>query len=183
MTDINFFEPYENKSGQIEDFYKIFILLLAVVIIGSFSVNVGRKVLLKREIEAYQSKLESTNIKEEIELIEETNKEKDVLSKYKSGLDTILNSMETRDVVSNVILDQISSTVPSSVSFKTMNIDNQVVTIQGESNNRDSIAEMEYNLKALKSVKNVYVENISLIDSLEGKYTFNLKCYLNGGGN
>lgn len=183
MTDINFFRPYKNKGGQTEYFYKSLIILLVVLIIGSFSINTGRIVLLQKEIELYQAKLEQTDIKEQVKLVEETNRERDALNRYKSGLDTVLDSIETRDVVSNVILDQISSTLPSAVNFKSMNINNEVVTIQAVTTTRTSIGEIQYNLKALESIKDVHVESISGSESLEGEYTFNLKCYLNGGGN
>lgn len=183
MRDINFFKPYKNKNGNQNNFYQALIILTAAIIIGSFSINTARIVLLNKEIESYNSKLEQDHIKEKIEIIEVTNREREALNRYKSGLDIVLDSMETRDVVSNIILDQISSTLPSKVSFKTMNINHEVVTIQGVTTDRQSIGEIQYNLKALSSIDDVHVENISGSESLEGEYTFNLKCYLNGGGN
>lgn len=183
VRDINFFKPYKNKGGNQQNFYKAIIILLVVIIIGSFSVNTAKIILLNKQIEVYNNKLEQDDIKKKVKIVETTNREREALKRYKLGLNTVLTSIETRNIVSNVILDQISSTLPSKVSFKSMNINHEIVTIQGVTTDRQSIGEIQYNLKSLVSIEDVYVEKIDGSESLEGEYTFNLKCYLNGGGN
>ena len=180
MRDINFFKPYKSKGGKTRYFYKSLLIILAVAILGSFSINTVRMILLKKEVESYQSKLDDKNTKKQLTLVEENNRESKAVTNYNNDLKIVLSSMETRDVVNNTILDQISSTLPSVVNFKTMNINNEAVSIQGVTTQRTTIGELEHNLKSLDIIDNVHVESISQSgdESLEGEFTFNLKCYL-----
>lgn len=183
MRDINFFTPYKTKGGSKENYVTVLIILLGVVIISSFSVNATKIVLLNKEIQTYQDKLNEDDIKDKVVIAEEVNRQLEALNSYKSGLNTILNSIETRDIVSNILLNQIDSTVPSNINFKSVNINNNTITIQGVSTDRQNIGELQYNLKSLSSIKTVHVDSISGSESLDREYTFNIKCYLNGGGN
>lgn len=91
-------------------------------------------------------------------------------------MDLVISSIEGRDVVSNILLDEISKLVPKNVNFKTMNISYDIISIQ-------AIAELQYNLKSIDNITDVHVENISGNESVQGEYTFNIKCLLKEGGN
>lgn len=185
MRDINFFEPYDTRHNgdNTRYYYQILTLMLACVIGGTFSINVARTMILKKEIERYQTELNRESIKEKVEISEKVTKQLNALMKYEQDLDSVLESIQERDVVSNKLLEDISKTVPKNINFKTMNINHDLINIQAVTTNRQAVAELQHNLKSVDYIDDVYVENISGNESVQGEYTFNIKCYLKGGGN
>ena len=83
----------------------------------------------------------------------------------------------SRDLVSTMLLNSISSTLPSDVSFKNINITPGNLSIAATSKSRTAIAEIQHNLKAISRISDVYIGAISGED---GEYSFDLKCILKG---
>ena len=73
-----------------------------------------------------------------------------------------------------MILDKLSSSLPSQVTFNSINISNKEINIQAVSTSRVAIGEVEHNLKALNNVQDVYIGGISG-DEI---FTFDIKCLL-----
>ena len=185
MRDINFFESYDTRHNgdNTRYYYQIMTLILACLIVSTFSINITRTIILKKEIERYQTYLNRESIKEKVEISEKVTKQLNALVKYEQDLDSVLELIQERDIVSNKLLDDISKTVPKNVNFKTMNINHDLINIQAVTTNRQAVAELQHNLKSVDYIDDVYVENISGNESVQGEYTFNIKCYLKGCGN
>lgn len=183
MRDINFFEPYDIKHNgdNTKYYYQILTLVLLGAIISTFSINVAQTVILNKEIENYKTELNRSTIKEKIEISEKVTNQLNALTKYEQDLDLVISSIEDRDIVSNILLDEISKSVPKNINFKTMNISYDIISIQAVTTNRQAIAELQYNLKSIDNITDVHVENISGNESVQGEYTFNIKCNLKGG--
>jgi type IV pilus assembly protein PilN len=183
VRDINFFRPYKSKdkSENQKYYYQIMALSIASIIVCTFSINVCKILVLNKKIENYEAQLNKEEIKEKIKTSEEVNRKLDALTRYEKDLDLTMDSIEKRDIVSNQILDAISSTVPKNVNFKSMNINHEIVNIQAITTNRQAIGEIQHNLKSISCIKDAHIESISGNESVEGEYSFNIKCYLNGG--
>lgn len=182
MKEINFFKPYLGKKREKRN-SKIYVygasVIVGILIIGSFIFNITKIFLLDRSIADYKSKLAATDIQEKLQDAENVNKEISLFKQYDTSLSNIAVSVEKRDNVSDTLLKDISSTLPSEVSLKSLEIAENNVAVKGVSSDRASIAELEHNLRELSIMKDVYVNSIDTQSSAEGgKYSFDIKCVL-----
>lgn len=185
MSDLNFFKPYLGKKKEKIN-SKIYIYgsaaIVTILIVGSFMFNMTRMYLLDKSINDYQSKLAATEIQDKLKEAEEVNKETGLLKQYDTSLSGIAISVKKRDNVSDSILKDISSTLPSEVSFKSLDITDKVVSIKGISKNRTAVAELKHNLSGLSIMGDVYVNSIDTQSAKEGEYSFDVKCVLKDVG-
>lgn len=187
MRDINFFTPYKGNKGKQEvneEASNKTIIITGIVVVAiifiSLVVNIVRLKLLNNSIDDINDKLTSTTLKHKLAESEQVNKELDVLNKYDSSLVSIGSSIDNRDVVSNDILNQLSSVLPSDVSFKSFNIAPGTITVQAVSKSRQAIGEVEHNLRNQTNVSSVYINSISGGEAVEGQYSFDIKVILKG---
>ena len=177
MRDMNFFAPYQGqkKEEKNKSIYVYSLLgFLTVVILGTFTWNTTNILLLNNKIKEYNSKLESSDVRERVLLWEEASKSSEILTKYNNGLNEIIGGLKTREVVTTDLLDKLSSCLPSEVTFNSINITNAEISIQAVSTNRVAIGEVEYNLRQLDNIQDVYISGISGNEV----YTFDIKCSL-----
>ena len=177
MTDMNFFAPYQGqrKEEKNKNIYVYSIVgFLSVAILGTFAWNTTNILVLDNKIKQYNTKLEEKDIKEKLAKWEEISKSEVILTKYDNGLNDIIRALESREVVTTMLLDKLSSSLPSQVTFNSINISNKEINIQAVSTSRVAIGEVEHNLKALNNVQDVYIGGISG-DEI---FTFDIKCLL-----
>lgn len=175
--DINFFAPYQEKKKE-EKNKNIYVHSIAgfltVAIFGTLIWNTAVLFILKRQMNIYEKEINKPEIQEKLKEATELTKKIDILKKYDVGLTEAITAVKSREVVSTRILNMISSTLPSEVSFNSINLTNGEVSIQAVSSSRTAIAELQYNLKQLDNVQDVYIGAISG----ETSYTFDVKCVL-----
>ncbi|GAB6169132.1 hypothetical protein JCM1393_15920 [Clostridium carnis] len=175
--DMNFFSHYQGqKKEQKNKNMYIYSLLgfLGVLIVGTLLWNSIRLFLVGKKITDYEAKLSAPDIQEKIKESDDINGKTTILEQYNKGLTSISKAVESRDIVKTRLLDKISSTLPSEVTFSSINITNTEISIQAVSTKRSAIGEIEYNLKQLDNIQDVYIGGISG----DEKYTFDIKCVL-----
>ncbi|AWK49726.1 fimbrial protein [Clostridium beijerinckii] len=187
MKDINFFKPYLGKSKEKINF-KIYmygtIAIVALLIISTLITNTVRIFMLDNSIKDYKNKLGADEIQEKLKEAETVNNEINLLKQYDTSLTGIAVSIKERDNVSYTLLKDITSTLPSQVSFKNIDIVENTISIKGVSSDRTSIAELKHNLSELPLMESVYVNSIdnkNTVDSKNtsnGEYSFDIKCVL-----
>lgn len=181
MKDLNFFEPYQGKKKEKTN-AKIYIYgamgIVGLLIVVTLTINTVRIIMLNRSIEDYNKKLSDSQIQQELKEAEDINKQITTLKQYDSALTDVAVSVKERDNVSDTLLNDISSTVPSEVSFKNLDIVNNTVSIKGVSTNRTAVAELKHNLSELSNMQDVYVNSIDNSSAVEGEYSFDIKCVL-----
>ncbi len=185
MKDINFFEPYSGQKKEKLNFKRYIygsISIALILIIGSLTFNSIRIFILNKDITSYNSKLADPKIQEQLNEAERVNSQIDILTQYNEALYDVSMHVKKRDIVSDTLLNDISSTVPSEVSFKNLKIEGNVINIQGVSTNRVAVAELEHNLKKLNSMQDVYVNSIDNSGAVENNYSFDIKCVLKDVG-
>ncbi|PRR81454.1 PilN domain-containing protein [Clostridium vincentii] len=175
--DMNFFSTSQGIKKEAKD-KKIYIyslvVFLAIVIIGTLAWNSINLHLTGKEIDDYTAKLEATDIQQKLTEFKEATIKTNALNKYESDLKIIAEAVDSKDVVNTKLLNEISSTLPTEVSFDTISITNSVITMQAKASNRTSIGEIEHNLKELAFIQDVYIGGIAG----DTEYTFDLKCTL-----
>lgn len=181
MRDLNFFEPYQGKNKSkvsMNVYLYIAIGIAGLIMLSTLITNVIKLGIIDGSIAGYTEKLEAPDIQKELKEAENINKQIDVLSQYDTALNDINNSVNKRSNVSDELLNNVSSTIPSEISFKELEVINNTLTIEGTATNRTSIAELQHNLKQLSNMQYVYVNEIDNEQSVEGEYSFNIKCVL-----
>ncbi|NFR86568.1 MULTISPECIES: PilN domain-containing protein [unclassified Clostridium] len=181
MRDINFFSPYQGKNQEKKS-VMIYIYgamgAVGALIIITLIFNTTKILLLNRSISNYNEKLNTTEIQEKFAEAQKVNNEIEILTKYDSALNDILGKVNSRNNVSDLVLTSINSTIPSQISFKTLQINNDILIIQGISSSRDAVGEFQHNLKKLSIMNDVFVNSIDIDGALEGNYSFDIKCIL-----
>lgn len=181
MRDLNFFEPYQVKSKSkvsMNVYLYISIGIVAAIILSSLISNVIRLTIIDKSIAGYTEKLEAPDIQKELKEAENVSKQIDVLSQYNIALNDISKAVYKRNNVSDELLNNVSSTIPSEISFKELEITNNTLTIEGTTTNRTSVAELQHNLSQLSNMQDVHVNKIDNEKTVEGEYSFDIKCVL-----
>lgn len=185
MKDLNFFRPYLGKNKEKIN-SKMYVygsaILVGLIILGTLIFNTARIFLLNRSIEEYNAKLAAPDIQEKLKEADTVNKQIDVLKQYNTALNDVAVSVKKRDNVSESLLKEISSTVPSQVSFKNLDIIENTIAIKGISTDRTAVAELKHNLSELLIMEYVYVNSIDTQGAVGGEYSFDIKCVLKDVG-
>lgn len=181
MKDLNFFKPYLGKKKEKMNFNMYIYGALAIVgilMVISFGINTARIILLNKSIDEYNKNLADSEIQVKLKEAESVNKQIEILKEYDSSLTDIAISVKDRDNVSAGLLKDISSTVPSEVSFKNLDVVENTVIIKGITTDRAAVAELKHNLSNLSRIADVYVNSIETKEAVEGEYSFEIKCVL-----
>ncbi|PPK49093.1 PilN domain-containing protein [Clostridium algidicarnis] len=184
MKDFNFFLPYlDNKKGK--DNKRVHAMtalsILGILVVGSLIYNTAYTFKLKYDIKSLQNTYNSSENQEKLKEAEALSRKYEILDKYYENVELLYNSLETKEIVNSKLMFDISKSIPKEVSFKTMSIDSAGIQIQGLSENRVAIGELEHNLKNISSILDVHVNNInSDTSSTTGGNSFSLKCTLKG---
>ncbi|MBU3193040.1 PilN domain-containing protein [Clostridium algidicarnis] len=184
MKDFNFFLPYlDNKKekGNKRIHAMTALSILGILVLGSLIYNTAYTFKLKYDIKNLKNTYNSSENQEKLKEAEALSRKYEILDKYYENVELIYNSLETKEVVNSKLMFDISKSIPKEVSFKTMSIDSAGIQIQGLSENRVAIGELEHNLKNVSSIVDVHVNNISSdTSSSSGGNSFSLKCTLKG---
>lgn len=177
VRDMNFFAPYQGKRKEQKN-KNIYVYSLAgflsVAIVGTLAWNTTNILLLNSKIKKYNKELEQEDVVEKIAKWDDMSRKSNVLTKYDAEISKIIGALDTREVVTTNLLDKLSSTLPTEVTFNSINITNTEITIQAISTSRVAIGEIEHNLKKLNIMQDVYIGGISGDEN----YTFDIKCVL-----
>lgn len=177
IRDMNFFAAYQGqkKEQKNKNIYVYSLVgFLSVFIVGTLAWNSTNIFLLDNKIKDYNEKLEKEDIKVKIEKWDEISKKDDILNRYNKELSNIVDGLKTREFVTTGLLDKLSSTLPTEVTFNSISITNTDISIQAVSTSRVAIGEIEHNLKKLNNIQDVYIGGISGDEN----YTFDIKCVL-----
>ena len=181
MKDLNFFAPYQNKKKENINANKYFYgaaLLVGVVIIVSLAFNVIKLIILEKQTNNIQEKLNASEIQTELKEAENINSQIGVLTQYSNALTDVAKNVNDRNNVSDVILNDINSNVPSDILFKSIDTENNTIKIKGTANDWTSVAEYKHNLSELPRMQDVTINSIDSAGAVEGEYSFDIKCVL-----
>ena len=95
--------------------------------------------------------------------------------------------LENSDVINSELLETVNSTIPQGIFFRNIMLSSGIITINGLTDSRVSVAEFYHNLKELGIFYEINVGAISYIEIIEegvvvsADYTFDIQCMLKGG--
>ncbi|MGL5615355.1 MAG: PilN domain-containing protein [Sarcina sp.] len=181
MVDINFFEPYILEKQQTGGSNNVILAtgcLAVAFVAGSMGYNTYTISNYNKNTIALEAQLAEPAFKEKYIEATAIAKEKQILTTYDSTLRDIYSSMKGRAMVQEALMGDVYSTVPGGVLFKTININGGKITIAGESNSENAIADLQYNLNELPFIKKSHVPSITSDLGAVEKFTFSIDCEL-----
>ncbi|MEJ8554511.1 PilN domain-containing protein [Tepidibacter sp. Z1-5] len=184
MRDFNFFSPYinQNKKSKNNNILIISSIIILIISMGGFTVYTNMKIKkLEKEKSKYEDYLNSEKVVKELAKVNEKKTKTEIMKKYYNEVSDINIEMNKADKINTMLMDRISSKLPTDLFLKSMSVDGINVNIQGVGMNRTSIGELEYNLKQLDIFNSVHISNISKESDESENFTFALKCTLKGG--
>lgn len=180
QRDINFFSTYQSKR-QDKKSQKLYGYILGgtigLFIIGTFIVTTVQSYQLNQTINGLNEELVSPAIVEQIAESDRVYQTLEILNQYETEITTLVDNINSRDFVTTTLLNQISSTIPTEVTFSSLSLTSTTITMQATSETRTAIAEVQYNLKQLSFISDVYIGSISS----DAPYSFSLSCTISGG--
>lgn len=174
MKDLNFFEPFIEKTDYRISSKVIYLSLFLVVIISFATFTTYNAILIKGEAKLVDSlKIMANNQKliDRVELIQEKEIE---VSEFRDSVDKIrqLNkTLEDKDIIKESLLDDITSKMPEDLFLTSISIHNKDIQLVGISKDKWSIAELEKGLEGIDGIDEIFISNISLQDDY---YNFNV---------
>lgn len=176
MRDYNFFESiYEEKKTNELKF--IYVGIITTVIVGVmvilYLVNIFKIRGLENSIYEEQQVLNSSEFAKAYEQKTRGEQKLEVLNQYHSGVTSLNDIVVSEDYINTELVKKISNVVPESISFKSMNIDNRVIVMNGTSTTRVNIGELQYNLKELGIFDDIHVSSITSSEDDSANLSFN----------
>lgn len=181
MKDFNFFASYskkkERKINKDYILYGIIILILAVMVFKT-TVNLFAIKKLKSELALLEDEIQTTETDGKVKDIQ--NKEDDVkdLKEKIDKLSALDEYASKNDIINEYLLLEIENSLPAKVFLKKMVLNSETIKIEGNSQDKDSIAQFQHNLKNLDAFSEVFIPNIS---NEEDYFTFNMDLRLLSG--
>ena len=178
MRDLNFFEPFIEKRQFKFDKMILLYLILFVVLIGlvvTAGLNQIKISSLNKDVKALNVVAGDPEINKKVDDIKVFEEE---TAQFKEEVDRIIaldQSIQARDVIGENLLKEINSKLPQGVFLSNMSVSGWQVQISGFAEDKYSIAEFGKGLTELPMVNDVFISNISEVESY---YNYNLEIAL-----
>lgn len=174
MKDFNFFEPYLDKREISGPNVLILYAVALVVVLGLIIyplINVFKINSLKKSITTMKTSLESSNIYERLNIVEQKKETVSEMEEKYLLLKDADKIIESRDIVNDLLLNKITEKIPKEVFLKSLNLSAEQIQMQGAATSNLAVACLETNLKSDRDFRDIYISNISLN---EGLYDFSI---------
>ncbi|SHI69262.1 type IV pilus assembly protein PilM [Dethiosulfatibacter aminovorans DSM 17477] len=131
---------------------------------------------LNNEIDYYDDIINNPVYQEKYQEMQAMENKINVLKEYKSALSVLNEQLSKSDTVQTDLLNFISSTVPVDISIDSLSINGENIVIQGTSILRESVAQLEKNLKDIDIIDKVFIPSIAEQEKNVSNYSFSVNC-------
>lgn len=180
MRDLNFFEPYIEKTEFKIDKKLIYFTILSFVFLSLLAYMIYNVVLISQETKMVESLRATAEDPRRIKKVEEIKEKEIEVKDFKESVEKIRQldkTIEENDIIDEAFLDGITSKMPEDLFLTSLSIQKNEVYIVGISKDKWSIAELEKGLEDLEIHEDIFVSNISLQDN---HYNFSINILLKG---
>jgi len=174
MNDLNFFEPYIEKTDFKISKKAIYLSLLLIAIISFASLTIYNAIFIKGEEKVVDSLKAMANNTKTIERVEAIREKEIEVDEFRDSVDKIrqLNkTLEDKDLIKESLLDNITSKMPEDLFLTSISIYNKDIQLVGISKDKWSIADLEKGLEDIEQIDEIFISSISLEDDY---YNFNV---------
>ena len=149
------------------------VALAVILYYLNFMVEVNS---LNNEIDYYDDIINNPVYQEKYQEMQAMENKINVLKEYKSALSVLNDQLSKSDTVQTDLLNYISSTVPVDISIDSLSINGGNIVIQGTSILRESVAQLEKNLKDIDIIDKVFIPSIAEQEEDVSNYSFSVNC-------
>ncbi|RDY20663.1 pilus assembly protein PilM [Criibacterium bergeronii] len=177
---INFFNNFiqskiDKKAEKKETLYSLIALaLILVVVLGVFLYNFLSIRMLKTSIANYQTELSNPERIAKAKEVEEQTEILNTINRDKSFLNAVDYSLRTVDTASRTLFDTVRNSMSENLYFTNVSIDNAKISIDGNSSDKMSIGQFEYNIRQTGVFNNIYIDSISKQGENPPYYSFKM---------
>ena len=174
MRDFNFFDPYlkvQTKSKSNAWIFIIVIVVILVLIAYYQFVMILKANDIKSEIEEIDDYINSMKTQEKIaEIDRKEAMELELQSIYLdvSNATMIIDGSKSMD---DMLIEQINAQLPEGTFLSSMNLNNQLLTIDGYALEYDQVAQFAYNLRNSGGLEDLLIPRIT---ENNGTYNFSI---------
>lgn len=176
LYDFDFFEPYLNVKSKLKmsSTLSLGLILLSLGYVGYDYYKTLEKIeIIQDKIIVLDQKIENENIHERLNILEQKQKEYDLLETYNSNLNLIKKASEDRNAIDKVSYYTFIGSIPDKVLIDNIDIGVKDISISATATNDLIIAEFEKRLRDTGLFNDLHVDIISY-DEEEDNYTFNI---------
>jgi type IV pilus assembly protein PilM len=149
------------------------VALAVILYYLNFMVEVNS---LNNEIKYYDDIINNPVYQEKYQEMQTLENKINVLKEYKSALSVLDAQLAKSDTVQTDLLNFISSTVPVDINISSLSINESTIVIQGTSILRESVAQLEKNLKDIEIIETVFIPNITSQEEGLTNFNFSVNC-------
>ena len=165
MRDLNFFEPYIEKSEFKIDKRIVFFAFAMFAILSLTTYTFYNSIIIKHQrsmVENFKITAENPRTLEKVREIEEKQIEVDEFRQAVEKIRYLDETIAEKDIIDEALLDKITSRMPESLFLTSLSIYNREIQIVGIARDKLSIAELEKGLEDLDDLEEIFISNISL---------------------
>ena len=165
MRDLNFFEPYLEKSEFKIDKRILFFSIGLFALLSLVSYTVYNSIIIRQQDRIVQSLKTTAENPGTLKKVEEIQEKEIEVNEFREAVEKIRYLDETiakRDIIDEALLDKITSRMPEDLFLTSLSIYNREIQIVGISKDKLSIAELEKGLEDLEDAEEIFISNISL---------------------
>ena len=165
MRDLNFFEPYIEKSEFKIDKRIVFFAFAMFAILSLTTYTFYNSIIIKHQrsmVENFKITAENPRTLEKVREIEEKQIEVDEFRQAVEKIRYLDETISEKDIIDEALLDKITSRMPEDLFLTSLSIYNREIQIVGIAKDKLSIAELEKGLEDLEDAEEIFISNISL---------------------
>jgi len=168
MRDLNFFEPFLDKK-QLKFNKMIFLyLLLAIAVIGLGVLGALNQLeinALQKDVDSLSAVANDPQTLKKVEAVKAFETETEQFKGEVENIKSLDKSIQARDVIGEDLLYDINSRLPGGVFLTNMSITGRDIQLTGFAEDQYSIAEFGKGLEKLPDAQEIFISNISAVES------------------
>ncbi len=179
MRDFNFFEAFEQKKKRSDGPRVGYPLVLILVILAAAAwpaYNFYQLSQLNTSIAEHEQRLTTDP---RYPLFQEVEQKQVELAEEQSRLQSLEASAElihSREVIDELLLYTIVSSMPEDTSLNSMNISGRNINVTGTARSKPAIAEFEYNIRNTERFEMIFIPSITESEDMwQFNMTFSVK--------
>lgn len=164
MKDLNFFSSYNKKKENLltkENILYSFLSLVILAVISYGGINFYNIKKLNKDISILQNQISTiksdSKINEILDMEDQIIKYRDNISKLKNMDEYIIK----KNVINEGLLMDLEDNLPPKVFLKSIILNTDSIKLEGKSQDKDSIAQFQYNLNSVKSFGEIFIPHIT----------------------
>lgn len=164
MEDKNFFQSYVDKKDNKNKQQKVIAIVaggLVAILLVYIVFNVVRIPILKRDITRISNELTEDKLLDKKKSVDNKREILSELKQIETEIDYVTLELNEKDKLDIYLLETITSSIPDNIFLKSIDINEDLIILDGISRTKRDIAQLEANLRQVVYFKEIFIPAIS----------------------